>query len=99
MLDNHKDKLKRTNKVSVKLEQVAKATGARPALYLVYRHGSKKIVGMLEKWGTTEKGCTHPWKAYKGVGNDHRFLGAFYAADGGKEAAIDAILNGVKEKK
>ena len=35
---------------------------------------------------TTE---THPWKAYFGIGQDYRYIGAFYT---GKQDAVSAVV-------
>ncbi len=35
---------------------------------------------------------SHPWKAFRGIGLAARFLGTFYGREGGKRAAIAAVL-------
>lgn len=59
--------------------------------YLVRRDAV--VVGMLTKWRDT-RSTTNPWKAALAVDGifDATYLGAFYAADGGRKAAITAIL-------
>lgn len=61
-----------------------------PARYVVKVDGVE--VGLVEKYKTTRTEI-HPWKAFAGIGNT-RFLKAFYAPDGGKAAAIRAVVEG-----
>lgn len=61
---------------------------------LVIRDG--KAIGLLEKYRNTASE-THPWKAFfysvpPGPNVKTEYLGAFYAAQGGKRAAIQAII-------
>ena len=77
--------------VTVVLER--KATGGSKgmaALYLV-KNNRNIIIGLLEKYNNTRTE-THPWKAFKGYGKEATFLGSFYKEEGGKQAAIDAIM-------
>lgn len=76
---------------SMKITQVIKAKGKRASLYLV-EDAFGQILGQLEKYIDSKAQC-HPWKAYKGNGMGRRFLKAFYAEDGGREAAIREIIN------
>lgn len=46
-------------------------------------------VGMLVQW----KGRGNPWKAYRGVGNDAVFVASFYPDNGGKPAALAAVVS------
>lgn len=59
----------------------------------------ENAVGVLTKFKDTrtEK---HPWKAFVGVGERIRHIGAFYPEDGVKEAALEAVLAsaGIVEK-
>jgi hypothetical protein len=78
--------------VTVKL--VSEPRGRRPGTYLVY-HGSD-VIGGLERHRNTRIE-SHPYKAY-GINNTvdrtlTRFLGSFYERDGGKELAVEAIVN------
>lgn len=73
-------------KIAVEMERKAKE--GSPALYLVRR--GEVLIGLLEKYPNTRTD-THPWKAYSGWGHRAKFLGAFYANEGGKAAAIRAI--------
>lgn len=76
----------------ITVEQVEKAKGKSPALYLV-KDSAGVVLGMLEKYRNTRTD-THPWKAYRGVGRDANFIGAYYPADGGKKAALAAVVQG-----
>lgn len=60
--------------------------GAKETTLLVNVDG--KDVGILVQW----KGKGQPWKAYRGVGREAVFAGSFYAANGGKVAAMVAVL-------
>jgi len=71
------------------LKQVEKAKGQQAGLWLVM--DGERIVGQLEKYNNTRTE-THPWKAFSGTGFARKFIGAFYAEDGGKEAALEVIL-------
>ena len=56
--------------------------------------GSREV-GLIEKLNAREKGTVHPWKAFLLNGNEttpNTMLGAFYETDGGKAAAIAAII-------
>jgi hypothetical protein len=62
--------------------------------YLVTVDG--RPVGLLEKWRDTRT-TTNPWKAFLLDGSaspprPNTMLGAFYAADGGREAALAAVV-------
>jgi hypothetical protein len=48
-------------------------------------------LGFIEKMPQDRYTIT-PWKAFAGIGAGNQYLGAFYAADGGKEAAVSAVL-------
>jgi hypothetical protein len=48
-------------------------------------------VGFLEKF-PDDRCTTNPWKAFRGIGINNRFAGAFYAEDGGIAAAISAVI-------
>lgn len=65
-----------------------------PARQLVTRDGV--AIGLLEKFRNTASE-THPWKAFfyvvpPGPKVQIAYLGAFYRAEGGKRAAIQAII-------
>ncbi len=64
-------------------------TKAGNTTYTVSING--RVVGLLTKYADT-KTTTNPWKAYKGMGAAATMIGAFFKADGGKEAAVAAIL-------
>jgi hypothetical protein len=49
------------------------------------------VLGLLEKFPDT-RSDKHPWKAYGGCGATAVFLGSFYPSEGGKEAALRAVL-------
>lgn len=81
----------------MKVEQIRKAEGAQPALYLVKK--DSYIIGQLEKYRDSRYE-THPWKAIVGTGHARKYIGAFYGENGPegvvrhadpKQAAIDAI--------
>lgn len=71
-------------------ELVRKGGRGSYSLYLIRVNG--RAVGLLEKYPNTRTE-THPWKAFLGVGLKADYQGAFYAEDGGKKAALDAILS------
>jgi hypothetical protein len=50
-----------------------------------------QAAGLVQKfWNTpTEE---HPWKAFSGVGLASQYVGAFYPSDGGKSAAVRAVV-------
>jgi hypothetical protein len=74
------------------IECISKAKPNHAAVYLVKRAagGDEMIIGMLEKYNNT-RSETHPWKAWLGFGATRQYLGAFYAEEGGREAALSAI--------
>lgn len=57
------------------------------ARYLVLVDGTQ--VGMLEK-GADSKYAKQPWKAFDA---SNKMVGAFWKEQGGKEAAISAVLS------
>lgn len=69
-----------------------------PGVYLIHRADARpdsRPLGFLEKYADT-RDEVHPWKAYAfvpGVRDKSTYLGAFYKGDGGKDAAIQAILD------
>lgn len=65
-----------------------------PSRHLVRRDGV--AIGLLERYRNTSTD-THPWKAFfyivpPGPKVQTEYLGAFYQPQGGKRAAIQAIL-------
>ncbi len=75
----------------VKLEKVpCKVVNRKYDTYLVKVDG--EIIGLLEKWKNTRTD-KHPWKAFKGHGAACTFLKAFYPEEGGKDAAILAVVH------
>lgn len=77
------------------LEQIKEAKrgdgGGSPAVYLV-KDTYGAVIGMLEKYHNTRTE-THPWKAFHSFGMQRSFLGAYYTDEGGKSAAIKAIVD------
>lgn len=70
--------------------------GKEPVRQLVTRNG--RAIGLLEKYRNTASE-THPWKAFwylvlpgSGRHAETEYLGAFYRAEGGKRAALQAII-------
>lgn len=61
-----------------------------PARYIVAVDG--KEIGHVEKYNNS-RSEKHPWKAWLGVGENIGFSGSFFDVDGGKRAAIRALLN------
>jgi hypothetical protein len=49
------------------------------------------LVGLLTKFRDTRT-VKNPWKAYAAVGHASKRIGSFYASDGGKLAALAAVL-------
>ena len=78
-------------KVTTRLER--SATSERPALHIVMFDGRE--VGMLEKYRDIPQKEWHPWKAYAGIGAMAQSVGAFYDEDGGKAAAIQAVVTAI----
>jgi len=77
--------------VEVKIEEVPTTVVNRKwKQYLVKVDGN--IIGLLEKWNNT-KTEKHPWKAFKGHGKACSFLRSFYPNEGGKDAAIMAVVH------
>ena len=75
--------------MKIVLEQVRKATSGRAAQYLVKQDGL--VLGLLEKYRDTRIE-QHPWKAFRGVGVACTYLRSFFPNEGGKQAAITAIV-------
>ena len=70
-------------------------TRSTTKMYVVKAEGRE--AGIVEKM-RDDKHTTNPWKAFQGIGWANQYVGAFYAEDGGQEAAILAVLNyGPKE--
>ena len=80
--------------MNVKVELYRKSGGSQsPSVYLVKVDGVLK--GRLEKFPNTRTD-THPWKAFAFQNGDPMHadkVGFFYAADGGKKAAVAALVN------
>ena len=79
----------------ITVEQYSKAAKGSVAVYLVKRAGN--VIGTLQKYADTRTD-KHPWKAFdynpkRPANVPAECLGMFYAADGGKQAAIAAITN------
>lgn len=76
---------------SVKVESYRKARGSSPSVYLVRLDG--RVVGLLEKFRNTRQD-THPWKAFgpRNGSTQNLLLGVFYQEDGGRKAALEAII-------
>ena len=76
-----------TMNVAVRLERSAKQ--AESELWVVSRDG--EAVGFVTKCART-RGESHPWKAFRGIGFAADYLGSFYPREGGKNAAILAVV-------
>ena len=64
-------------------------TRSRTRMYRVERGGAH--LGLIEKMPQDRSTIT-PWKAFAGIGFNLRYLGAFFANQGGKDAAVSAVL-------
>ena len=62
--------------------------GYRQTILIVLRDGRE--VGFITQ-RIPQKGFTHPWKAFRGIGEGAGYLGSFYREDGGKKAAIATV--------
>lgn len=60
--------------------------GAKETTLVVLVDG--KEIGMLVQW----KGKGNPWKAYRGVGAAATFVASYYPDNGGKPAALAAVV-------
>ena len=74
----------------MKIELVRKATPGSYNLYTVTNHAGT-IIGLLEKYPDT-KTEKHPWKAFSGHGTNVKFLRSYYPDEGGKKAALAAVV-------
>ena len=63
-------------------------THSRLVRQLVTRNGTE--IGLLEKYPSS-RSERHPWKAFRGIGDACKYVGAFYPEDGGKQAALAAV--------
>lgn len=86
------DALEEETADGVSLREERKAARSREGLWVVVSGGQE--VGFLTRFGRAPGEC-HPWKAFRGTGFQAEYLGAFYARDGGKLAAVRAILEGI----
>lgn len=48
-------------------------------------------IGIITKY-RDDRRTSNPWKAYRGIGFASQMIGAFYTLDGGKLAAISAVV-------
>lgn len=75
------------------LTEVQKPSAGRAGRWAVEVNG--KIVGLLEKY-TDTRTEKHPWKAFAGIGTACTYLRSYYPNEGGKKAAIQAVLDCTK---
>ena len=73
--------------VAVRLDRSQPACSGE--LWVVSNEGEE--VGFVTKCRRT-RGESHPWKAFRGIGFAAEFLGSFYPREGGKHAAILAVV-------
>lgn len=73
----------------VTLREERKASATQDALLVVIVNGRE--VGFLTK-GKNNATDTHPWKAFRGIGMAAEYRGSFYTREGGKKAALRAIV-------
>ena len=73
--------------VAVRLDRSQPACSGE--LWVVSNEGEE--VGFVTKCAR-RVGENHPWKAFRGIGFAAEFLGSFYSREGGKNAAILAIV-------
>jgi len=66
---------------------------ARETVQLVTDADGREI-GLLTKYRDTRTEW-HPWKAFAGIGMSSRFLAAYYPSEGGKDAALAAVVAAV----
>jgi hypothetical protein len=64
-------------------------TRSRRRMFMVDINGVRH--GMIEKFPAAE-GEVHPWKAFQGIGIRCQYVEAFYAEDGGINAAVACVL-------
>jgi hypothetical protein len=76
-----------------RLVQIENGSHQMPAVYLVFVGTAADPIGMLEKYPNTRTD-KHPWKAIRGFGMGRKYIGAFYPEQGGKPAALAAVLAG-----
>lgn len=74
-----------------RLVQIEKGGRQMPAVYLVFVGAAVDPVGILEKYPNTRTD-KHPWKAIRGFGMGRKYIGAYYPEQGGKAAALAAVL-------
>ena len=77
--------------MKTRLECERKPQGETAGLWLVKEAATGKIIGLLEKYHDTPI-TKHPWKYWVGDGKDAKFLGSFYEREGGRNAAVAAIV-------
>lgn len=75
---------------NIKLQKIQEASGSKCSRYLVTTNAGS-ILGMLEKWPNT-RSMRCPWKAFVGVGDNVRYLGAYFPEDGGKASALAKVI-------
>lgn len=80
--------------MKITIECKRKAVNKMPSLHLVKFGGveDEHIIGLLEKYNNTRTE-QHPWKAFLGWGMNTTYLGSFYPNEGGRKAALQAILD------
>ena len=76
----------------ITLENVTTPTQKRSGLTVTLVKSDGNPIGLLEKYRNTRTD-KHPWKAFKGIGKECTFLKSFYPEEGGKDAAILAIVH------
>lgn len=67
------------------------SSGSHLSRYLITnQHGLE--LGFVEKF-RDDRWTINPWKAFRGIGACCQLVGFFYAADGGYNAAVNAVIN------
>lgn len=79
----------------IEVRESRKATSKLDGLWVILQ--DRREIGFLTRYANSKRE-THPWKAFRGIGMSAEYLGAYYSADGGKRAAIAAVVeNRAKE--
>jgi len=75
----------------VKVTKLPSFHGSALSRYVVSTPGGLEI-GLIEKF-KDDRSTINPWKAYSGIGATCKYIGCFYKEEGGREAAINAVVN------
>jgi hypothetical protein len=73
--------------MAITLKTVSKAK-ARETVQVVFL--DSEPIGLLTKF-RDDRWTKNPWKAWRGIGCNTRFVQSFYPEEGGKEAALRCV--------